>query len=414
MIGFVVASAVIVALVLVLLMRPFFRTIGPRPTSHQELNSAIYREQLAKLEQDLAEGALAKDDYAQARAELQRRLLDESQGDDTAVKLNPPRKTMLGIGLAVPIVAGAVYLLIGSPASMGEFSAQQQQQHMPDSQELERMITALAAKLEKEPNNLKGWAMLARSYKVMGRTAEAEKAFERAGSFIDDDPQMLASYADVVATNNGGSLAGKPAMLIQKALKADPDHPMSLWLSGTADLEVKNYGQALRTFERLASLLPPGSDDARMLQGAISDVRAKAGLPAGAAPAPAPATAPAPALAAAATGGKVSGSVELDPSLKGKAGPDDTVMVIARLPGTRVPLAVVRLRASQLPVQFTLDDAVSMNPQSPISAAAEVEVEARISKSGMAKSEPGDLISAPQTVKVGARGVALRVAKVRP
>jgi cytochrome c-type biogenesis protein CcmH len=416
MIGFVVASAVIVALVLVLLMRPFFRTIGPRPTSHQELNSAIYREQLAKLEQDLAEGALAKDDYAQARAELQRRLLDESQGEDTAVKLNPPRKTMLGIGLAVPIVAGAVYLLIGSPASMGEFSAQQQQQqqHMPDSQELERMITALAAKLEKEPNNLKGWAMLARSYKVMGRTAEAEKAFERAGSFIDDDPQMLASYADVVATNNGGSLAGKPAMLIQKALKADPDHPMSLWLSGTADLEVKNYGQALRTFERLASLLPPGSDDARMLQGAISDVRAKAGLPAGAAPAPAPATAPAPALAAAATGGKVSGSVELDPSLKGKAGPDDTVMVIARLPGTRVPLAVVRLRASQLPVQFTLDDAVSMNPQSPISAAAEVEVEARISKSGMAKSEPGDLISAPQTVKVGARGVALRVAKVRP
>jgi cytochrome c-type biogenesis protein CcmH len=414
MIGFVVASAVIVALVLVLLMRPFFRTIGPRPTSHQELNSAIYREQLAKLEQDLAEGALAKDDYAQARAELQRRLLDESQGEDTAVKLNPPRKTMLGIGLAVPIVAGAVYLLIGSPASMGEFSAQQQQQHMPDSQELERMITALAAKLEKEPNNLKGWAMLARSYKVMGRTAEAEKAFERAGSFIDDDPQMLASYADVVATNNGGSLAGKPAMLIQKALKADPDHPMSLWLSGTADLEVKNYGQALRTFERLASLLPPGSDDARMLQGAISDVRAKAGLPAGAVPAPAPATAPAPALAAAATGGKVSGSVELDPSLKGKAGPDDTVMVIARLPGTRVPLAVVRLRASQLPVQFTLDDAVSMNPQSPISAAAEVEVEARISKSGMAKSEPGDLISAPQTVKVGARGVALRVAKVRP
>jgi cytochrome c-type biogenesis protein CcmH len=409
MIGFVIASAVIVALVLLLLLRPFFRSIGPRPTSHQDLNSAIYREQLAKLEQDLAEGALAKDDYAQARAELQRRLLDESQGEDRAVKLNPPRKTMMGIGLAVPIVAGAFYLLIGSPASMGEFTAQQQQQHAPDSEELERMINALAAKLEKEPNNPKGWAMLARSYKAMGRTADAEKAFERAGAFIDDDAQMLASYADVVATNNGGSLAGKPAMLIQKALKADPDHPMSLWLSGTAHLEVKNYGQALRTFEKLASLLPPGSDDARMLQGAINDVRAKAGLPPGSAPAAAPA-----AVAAAGAGGKVNGSVELDPSLKGKASPDDTVMVIARLPGSRMPLAVVRLRASQLPVQFTLDDSVSMNAQSPISAATEVEVEARISKSGLAKAEPGDLISAPQTVKVGAKGVALRVAKVRP
>ncbi len=141
-----------------------------------------------------------------------------------------------------------------------------------------------------------------------------------------------------------------------------------------------------------------------MLQGAIDDVRAKSGLPA---------KAPAAALAAA-SGGNVSGTVELDPALKDKAGPDDTVMVIARLPGSRMPLAAVRLRAAQLPVKFMLDDSQSMNPQSPISAAAEVEVEARISKTGLAKPESGDLISAPQTVKMGARGVALRVAQVRP
>jgi cytochrome c-type biogenesis protein CcmH len=179
---------------------------------------------------------------------------------------------------------------------------------------------------------------------------------------------------------------------------------MSLWLSGTADLEAKNYAQALRTWERLAALLPPGSEDARMLQGAIDDVRSRSGLPAKAAT----------VTAAAAAGGNVSGTVELDPSLKSKAGPDDTVMVIARLPGSRMPLAAVRLRAAELPVKFTLDDSLSMNPQSPISSAAEVEVEARISKSGMAKAESGDLISAVQTVKVGARDVALRVAKVRP
>lgn len=400
MTGFLIAAAVIVALVLVLLMRPFFRRIGPGPTSHQDLNSAIYREQLAKLEQDLAEGTLGKDDYAQARAELQRRLLEESQGEDAAVTLNPPRKTMIGVGLAVPLVAGAFYLLIGSPASMTGGGAQQ----MAGNQDLERMVAVLAEKLEKEPNNPKGWAMLARSYKVMGRTAEAEKAFERAGSFIDDDAPMLAAYADTVASNNGGQLAGKPAMLIQKALKADPENAMALWLSGTADLEAKNYAQALRTWERLAALLPPGSEDVRMLQGAIDDVRARTGLPA---------KAPTVTVAAAA-GGNVSGTVELDPSLKGKAGPDDTVMVIARLPGTRMPLAAVRLRAAQLPVKFTLDDSLSMNPQSPISAAAEVEVEARISKSGLAKPESGDLISAVQTVKVGARGVSLRVAQVRP
>jgi cytochrome c-type biogenesis protein CcmH len=279
-------------------------------------------------------------------------------------------------------------------------------QQMANQQDLEKMVMALADKLEKEPNNPKGWAMLARSYKVIGRNAEAEKAFERAGSFIDDDAQMLAAYADVMASNNGGTLLGKPAMLIQKALKADPENPMALWLAGTADLEAKNYPAALRTWERLASLLPPGSDDARMLQGAIDDARSRAGLPA-------KASAPAVALAAAG-GGNVSGTVELDPSLKGKAGPDDTVMVIARLPGSRMPIAAARLRAADLPVKFVLDDSLSMNRQSPISAAKEVEVEARISKTGMAKAEPGDLISAVQTVKVGSSGIALRVAKVRP
>jgi cytochrome c-type biogenesis protein CcmH len=410
MTGFLIAAAAILALVLALLLRPFFRRIGPGATSHQALNAAIYREQLARLEQDLAEGTLSKDDSAQARAELQRRLLEESQGDDTAVTLNPPRKTMIGIALAVPLVAGAFYLMVGSPASMtGEGEG-----HLAGNRELEQMVAALAEKLEREPDNPKGWAMLARSYKVMGRTVEAEKAFERAGSFIDDDASMLAAYADAVATNNGGQLAGKPAMLIQKALKADPDHPMALWLSGTADLENKNYAQALRTWEKLAAMLPPGSDDARMLEGAMNDVRSRTGLGSTTSPAAPPAAAAPAATIAAAAGGNVSGTVELDPSLKGRTGPDDTVMVVARLPGSRVPLAAVRLRASELPVKFVLDDSLSMNPQSPISAVTEVELEARISKTGVAKAESGDLISVPQTVKVGSRGVALRVAQVRP
>lgn len=409
MTGFVIAVAVIVALALVLLMRPYFRKAGPSTTSHQDLNSAIYREQLAKLEQDLAEGTLAKDDYAQARAELQRRLLDESQEQGAAVTMHAPRKTMIGIALAVPLAAGAVYLAIGNPASMS--AAEGGGAHV-SSQDLEQMVAALASKLEKEPDNAQGWAMLARSYKVMGRTVEAEKAFERAGSFIDGDASMLAAYADTVASNNGGQLAGKPAMLIQKALKADPDHAMALWLSGTADLEARNYTQALKTWERLATLLQPGSEDARMLEGAINDVRARAGLATNlgtAAP-----TQAATAAATSASGGNVSGIVELDPALKGKAAAGDTVMVVARLPGSRMPLAAVRLRAGDLPVKFVLDDSLSMNPQSPISAVKEVELEARISKSGMAKAEPGDLISAPKTVKVGAQGVALRVAQVRP
>jgi cytochrome c-type biogenesis protein CcmH len=400
MTGFIVAAAAAVAIVLVLLMRPFFRRAETAQTSRAQLNAAIHREQFAKLDQDLAEGALSADDHAQARRELQRRVLEDNQADETSAPVRTPRKTMAGIAFGVPIVAGALYLLIGNPAAMqGGGGLPPGHDQIATAQDLEKMVAALAEKLEKEPTNYKGWSMLARSYKAMGRPVEAQRAFEKAGSFIDDDAQALASYADVVATNAGGSLQGKPTELIRKALKVDPQNPMALWLSGTADFEAKKYPQAVETWDKLVAMLPPGSDDARMLEGAINDARAKAGLP------PKAAT-------AVAAGSTIRGVVDVDAAVKDKTRPDDVVMVIARRPGTRMPLAVLRKSASELPLQFTIDDSMSMDPNSKLSSVAEVEVEARISKTGLAKPEPGDLLSPAQTVKLGANGVALRVAKV--
>lgn len=402
MTAFIVAAAAAVAIVLVLLMRPYFGRLAPGESSRAQLNAAIYREQFAKLEQDLGEGTLSQADYAQAKAELQRRVLEDTDvADQQSSVVGAPRKTMIGIALAVPIVAGALYLQIGTPAAMDPLAMQAAAAghgQITSPEQLEQMVAALASKLEQEPGNLKGWSMLARSYKAIGRPLDAQKAFERAGSFIDDDPDALASYADVVASN-AGTLAGKPTELIDKALRVDPNHPMSLWLKGTADFEQKKYPQAIATWERLVAMLQPGSDDARMLEGAINDARAKAGLPAS-------------VVAAAPAGANIRGTVELDPALKARASPDDVVMVIARRPGTRMPLAVLRTRAAELPLQFTLDDSLSMDPNSRLSSAREIEVEARISRSGLARQEPGDLLSQAQTVKLGADGVALRVAKV--
>jgi cytochrome c-type biogenesis protein CcmH len=402
MTGFIVAAAAAVAIVLVLMMRPFFRRLETTQTSRSQLNAAIYREQIAKLDQDLAEGTLGRADYAQARTELQRRLLEDSQAADETATVQAPRKTMIGVAVAVPIVAGALYLLLGNPAAMtgGADGLPAGHGQVATQADLEKMIAALAAKLESEPTNYKGWSMLARSYKALGRPVEAQRAFEKAGSFIDDDAQALASYADVVATNNGGSLAGKPTELIQKALKVDPANPMALWLAGTADFEAKNYKQAVDTWEKLVAMLPPGTDDSRMLEGAINDARSKAGLP------------PRAATAVAASGGVVKGVVELDPALRDKASPQDVVMVIARKPGMRMPLAVLRQSASAMPMPFTLDDSLSMDPNSKLSSSPEIEIEARISKTGLAMANAGDLLSAPQTVKLGAQNVTLRVAKV--
>jgi cytochrome c-type biogenesis protein CcmH len=403
MTGFIVAAAVAVAIVLVLLLRPYFRQLEAGQTSRAQMNAAIYRDQFAKLDQDLTDGTLAREDYEQAKKELQRRVLEDSQAADETATVRAPRKTMIGVAIAVPIVAGAMYLMLGNPAAMsgvGPDGLPAGHDKIATQADLEKMIAALAAKLENEPTNYKGWSMLARSYKALGRPVEAQRAFEKAGSFIDDDAQALASYADVVATNNGGSLAGKPTELINKALKVDPANPMALWLAGTAQFEAKNYKQASDTWEKLAAMLPPGSDDSRMLEGAINDARAKGGLP------------PRASTAVAASGSVVKGVVELDPAIKDKASPQDIVMVIARKPGMRMPLAVLRQSAASMPMPFTLDDSLSMDPNSKLSSSPEIEIEARISKTGLAMPNAGDLLSAPQTVKLGANNVTLRVAKV--
>jgi cytochrome c-type biogenesis protein CcmH len=394
MTGFLLAAALAVLLALALLLRPFLRAGAGAPVSRRRLNGAIFREQMARLDQDLADDAIVAADHAQARTELQRRVLQDTEQEDAAPTLRAPKRTLVAIGLLLPIAAFSLYFMIGNPASMNPAAVSAG----GTPQDVERMVANLAAKLDKDPSNLKGWAMLARSYKVMGRPLEAEQAYDRAGAFLDGDAQLLADYADVAAANAGGNFAGKPAGLVARALLADPQNAMALWLSGTVAMGAGQFARAVAIWEGLMKQLPPGSEDARMLQSAIDDVRGRAGNGAR----PAPAAVP-----------SVSGTVELASALKSKMAPDDTVMVIARLPGSRMPVAVLRVRGAQLPMKFTLDDSLAMSPQSLISTAAEVEIEARISRSGLARAEAGDMVSAMQTIKVGAKGVTLNVAQVR-
>jgi cytochrome c-type biogenesis protein CcmH len=424
MIGFWVAAAVAVVLVLALLFRPFlFKSLGGGITRRQ-LNTAIFRDQLARLERDRSENMLAEADFAQARDELQRRVIDDTRDEDAAATLRAPRKTVMAIGAVLPLLAIGLYILIGRPAALDPTAYQQSAtqpggaQHSVTQQDIERMVAGLAQKLEKEPDNLQGWAMLGRSYRMMGRNVEAELAFDRAGSFLENDAQLLADYADLAATNAKGNFAGKPIMLIEKALKVDPQNAMAMWLAGTASFRGGKFESAIRIWERLIQQLDPQSEDARMLQDSIGAAYAALGK---AVPKAAAIASPQSSVANAAetrtqasSGASVRGQVVLDAALKAKAAPTDTVMVIARVPGTRMPVAVVRVNVSELPLQFTLDDSLAMSPQARISAASQVEVEARISKSGMAQPVPGDLISAVQTVKVGATGIKLLVDKVRP
>ncbi len=404
MITFYIAALVLVLLVLAALFRPFFWRTTVHHASRQQLNAAIYKEELAKLEKEHTEGLIDGVTYEISHAEMRQRLFQDTSEDDGVAVLGSPQKTIIALSIFIPALAVAMYFWLGSAQQIADGGIKQK----VAQQDVEKMVAGLAAKMEQDPSNLKGWAMLARSYKVMDRPKDAEKAYDRAGAYLDSDAQLLADYADVAASNANGNFEGKPQAIINRALKADPNNMMALWLAGTADYTRGNYKGAIQVWGRLAKLLPADSEDIKMIQGSIMEARSKANLP------PEPLASQPTSPAVVVSGKNISGIVELNSDLKSRVKPDYIVMVIARAPGARMPVAIMRAKAADLPLRFVLNDALAMTPDALISNLYEATLEVRISKSGQAKAEPGDLYSEIQTVKVGTGNLKVVVDQVRP
>jgi cytochrome c-type biogenesis protein CcmH len=393
--SFLIPAFLLLVLVLVLVLRPFIFPAKSAATSRRQMNAAIYREELDKLEAEHQAGVINSADYEIAHAEMRQRLFQDTIVEDDREVAGSTKKTAIGLCIFIVVLSSGLYFSLGDVVRVAQKNSE-----TPVTQEgVEKMVAEFAIKMEKDPSNLKGWAMLARSYRILGRNEDAAKAYARAGDFINSDPQLLADYADVLATNADGNFAGKPLQLINQALKLDPDNLMALWLSGTAAYSSGNYKAAVQTWEKLAKQIPADTDEARAIQGSIAEARSKGGL-----------SSQAPTSLA---GKSISGKIELAPDLKSKIKSGDIVMVIARKPGERMPVAVLKIAASDFPMSFTLNDSLAMNPSAPLSQLSEASIEVRISKTGMAKPEAGDLISSAQTVKVGESSVRLLIDQVR-
>ncbi len=272
---FLIAAALVLAASLALLSRPWWRGKRTETDTRRALNAAIYRDQMQELEKDRAGGELNDADFQEARAELQRRLLeDATEATDVKAGAGAPSRRTLGVLLVfLPLAAASLYWWLGNPGGLDPMARRDF-----TASDIEDMVSSLAAKLEKEPGNLQGWLMLARSYKAMGRFDEAERAFEKAMPVVEKDAQLLGAYADLLAAKAGGSLEGKPEQLIAQALALDPDDLQSLWLAGTAAFNHKDFPAAVKHWERALRQLPPESEDAQMLSGIIAEARQKGGL----------------------------------------------------------------------------------------------------------------------------------------
>jgi len=395
MASFFIPAFLLLVLVLVLLLRPFIFSGKTEGTSRRQMNAAIYRDELDKLAAEHAAGTINAQEYEMSHAEMRQRLFQDTNEEDDKAVMGSAKKVVIGLCVFIVLLSSGLYFTLGDVLRV----AQENDQKPMTQANVEQMVADFALKMEKDPGNLKGWAMLGRSYRILGRNEDAAKAYGRAGSFINDDPELLAEYADTLAATANGSFSGKPLQLINQALKLDPKNLLALWLSGSASFGDGNYKAAVQTWERLAQQLPPGSEESRAIEASITEARIKGGL--------------ASANTGIAAGKGVSGKIDIAPELKAKVKSSDVVMVIARQPGERMPVAVLKTPVAEFPMSFALTDALAMNPSAPISKLSEVSVEVRISKTGMAKAEVGDLISAVQTIKVGSSQVKLLIDQVR-
>jgi cytochrome c-type biogenesis protein CcmH len=390
------------------------KTGGSNDVLHDAANLEILRDQSAELEADLRNGLLTQDAYEQGKRELQARLLEEVKtAGQPAIRPqhNPAKALAIALAVLLPLFSVPLYLAIGNPGALLP-----QQNIAGDSGLIssEAALLELEKKMEQQPEDPNGWFLLARSYSEMRRFPDAVRAYRKLVELVPYEAQLWANYADVTAMTQNQSLLGKPTIFLSKALELDGNNVLALMLSGQAAMERGDYVAAVTHWQKLADLLPPDYPDLQMIRDAIMQARASLAMQKGGKEklAQLPAvnasgkTAPNPAAA-------IAGKVALSPALAGKAEPTDTVFILARAAeGPRMPLAVLRVQVKDLPMQFTLDDSMAMQPQLKLSGFEQVIVVARVSRSGNASAQPGDLQGMTGVVKPGSKGLSIVIDSV--
>ena len=393
------------------------------------------KDQLRQLNEMIRVGELQGDAARKARDTLEAEVLAAVLRRDAvsaplAVTARPSRRLIAGLVAFVLVVGGAGYAWLGNregllvppgvraPADSGGAS------HELGAGQIEMMAEQLAGRLKEHPDDARGWSMLGRTYGVLGRFPQAKEAYQHVIDLRPQDAQAYADYADASAMANGGKLEGEPEKMIERALQLDPDNAKALSLAGTLALRRGDAALAASRWERALRGVEPASDMANQIQAALNEARQRSGpasLAASSAPSQAGAADPRTSTSgiataagdAAARAPSVKVHVSVSTALRARAAPDDTVFVYARaVQGPKAPLAIQRLRVRDLPLIVTLDDAASMSPALRLSTATEVVIGARISKTGAALAQPGDLQGLSPAVAVGAQDVRVEISDV--
>jgi len=249
----------------------------------REANLLVYRDQRRELDGDLKSGLIAEPQYQQEQAELERRLLEDVDASGGAGPASVPNKRFAYLFAAiVPIGAVAFYLAVGNPKgidagtappTMPAAAAGNPQPGAMSQQQIAANVEQLAERLKQNPNDAQGWTMLARSYMMQEKFADAAAAYEKLTALNAKDADAWADYAEALALANGKNLAGKPTEAINKALQINPAHQKALDLAGTAAYQAGDYQKAVDYWQKLLKALPAGSEELKAVTEQITKAK---------------------------------------------------------------------------------------------------------------------------------------------
>jgi len=412
-------AALLVITTLAVIVWPLLRAKARADAPDADAASiAILRDQKRSLDSERDAGEISDAERDAALSELARRVAEESDGSEAPASHQSSKRAWwaaIALVVIVPTAAFLIYQRLGTPDAT--VLADATAGHEVSEKQILAMVDALAARLKQHPEDADGWVLLGRSYLALERFPEAADAYGHANALIKDDANVLADYADVLAMTQNRTLAGRPAALVAQALAIDPKNKKALALAATVALEAHDIPKSLGYWKALAAELPPESEEARQVAGFIAEITAQgAGTPPASTPTAASGARQSPASSAPPPAPEsISGRVDIDPALASKVALNDTVFIYARAEeGPRMPLAILRIGAKELPRDFTLDDSMGMGSGTKLSATPQVIVEARISKSGNAMPQPGDLFGRTTPVKPGARGLRINIDQMVP
>lgn len=295
------------------------------------------------------------------------------------------RGVALGMGVVMMVSTGLLYMLVGTPRAL-DGTVQQTPKTLGDA------IVQLEAELQRDPRQAEGWRLLGQAYQREGKAVQSRDAFAKAAALLPDDPDLLTEAAQARALADEKRLFDAQAVdLLKRAIANESTHQRARWFLGIAQRQAGDNAAAAATWEPLLAQVDAAT--AASLRKEIDAARKDAGLPALAA---APATTGSDAL-------EVKVALDPDFAARVRLRGDATVFVIARAPdGPPMPVAAEKRSVSELPFTATLDDGDSPMPTRKLSEMKEVVLVARLSESGIANRQDGDIESKPVRVTLPA------------